>query len=296
MIKDIWGGSWTEQKLNAFAKYVNAYLTIMNKHRDEYEWKLIYFDAFAGSGKRGIPNNNKQMLPLFDITPEEENIYQGAAERVIRIEQRGFDYYYFIENDEASRKELENLLRPIKIEKNLDLHFCGEDANEQLHILADTMKKNKKLCSLTLLDPFGMQVNWDSIIQLKDTRTDLWILIPSGVIINRLLDRDGKLKNIDKLVAFFGISEQEIREYFYEQDKKTHSLFDLDNETQKTSMPIQKISKLYIQQLKTIFNKVTPKPLEMKNSRNVPLFHFAFASNNPTALKIANDIIGRESK
>ena len=25
-----WGGSWTEQKLDAFEKYVKAYLTIMN--------------------------------------------------------------------------------------------------------------------------------------------------------------------------------------------------------------------------------------------------------------------------
>ncbi|MDR1941710.1 MAG: hypothetical protein LBQ47_05230 [Endomicrobium sp.] len=31
-----WGGQWTEQKLIAFEKYVNAYLTIMNKNRDKY--------------------------------------------------------------------------------------------------------------------------------------------------------------------------------------------------------------------------------------------------------------------
>jgi len=296
MSKDSWGGSWTEQKLDAFAKYVNAYLTIMNKYRDKYEWKLIYFDAFAGSGKRALPNKDEQTFPLFDITPEEENIYQGAAERVIRIKQRGFDYYYFIENDNTSKNELENLLSSVKNEKNLDLRFRDGDANEYIHNLADTMKNNTKFCSLTLLDPFGMQVNWDSIMQLKDTRTDLWILIPSGVIINRLLDRNGKLKNIEKLVAFFGLSEQKIREYFYEQENKHNGLFDVSNEIQKTSMPIQKISELYIQQLKTIFKNVTPKPLEMKNSRNVPLFHFAFASNNPTALTIANDIIGKERK
>ena len=31
-----WGGDWTEEKLTAFSKYVNAYLTIMNKYRDKY--------------------------------------------------------------------------------------------------------------------------------------------------------------------------------------------------------------------------------------------------------------------
>jgi len=42
-----WGGKWTEKKLDAFAKYVSAYLTIMK--RNPY-WKTIYFDGFAGSG------------------------------------------------------------------------------------------------------------------------------------------------------------------------------------------------------------------------------------------------------
>jgi three-Cys-motif partner protein len=296
MSKDSWGGSWTEQKLDAFAKYVNAYLTIMNKHRDKNGWKLIYFDAFAGSGKRSLPNKEEQTYMLFDITPEEENIYQGAAERVTRIKQRGFDHYYFIENDSVSKNELENLLSSVKNEKNLDLHFRDGDANEYIHILADTMKKDRKFCSLTLLDPFGMQVKWDSIMQLKDTRTDLWILIPSGVIINRLLDRNGKLENIDKLVAFFGLSEQEIREYFYKKKNNPDALFEVDNMIQKKSDPIKKIAMLYIQQLKTIFKEVTKEPLEMINSRNVPLFHFAFASNNPTALKIASDIIGKKEK
>ncbi len=45
-----WGGQWTEVKLDAFEKYVDAYLTIMNSYRDKYQWKLISFDGFARSG------------------------------------------------------------------------------------------------------------------------------------------------------------------------------------------------------------------------------------------------------
>jgi hypothetical protein len=29
-IRSSWGGTWTEEKLDALEKYVNAYLTIMN--------------------------------------------------------------------------------------------------------------------------------------------------------------------------------------------------------------------------------------------------------------------------
>jgi len=39
-----WGGPWTEKKLDAFAKYVSAYLYIMKKNP---QWDTIYFDGFA---------------------------------------------------------------------------------------------------------------------------------------------------------------------------------------------------------------------------------------------------------
>jgi len=295
MVKKAWGGPWTEQKLDAFEKYVKAYLTIMNNNRDKFGWKLIYFDAFAGSGSRDTEQKEENVTELFDITEEEETVYRGAAERVVNIGLRGFDIYYFIESDETSKVELEEKLNPVKEQKKLNLIFFPGDANENLRILAKKIKKDTEFFSLTMIDPFGMQINWESIKQLKGTKTDLWILIPSGVIINRLLDRNGKLTHINKLVSFFGLSEKEIREHFY-QKKISSGLFDFENEFQKKSEPIHKIADLYIQQLKTIFQYVTPEPLVMFNSRNVPIYHFAFASNNATALKIASDIIGRETK
>jgi three-Cys-motif partner protein len=298
MAKESWGGQWTEQKLDAFEKYVKAYLAIMNNNRDKFGWKLIYFDAFAGSGSRESEQNEQKdehMAPLFDITEEEKTVYRGAAERVVNIDLRGFDYYYFIEADETSKTELEKRLKPNGAEKNLDLRFRSGDANEYLKKLAEVMKSDTKYRSLTMIDPFGMQVNWESIEQLKETKTDLWILIPSGVIINRLLDRNKELTHIDKLVSFFGLPEEKIKEHFYKK-KISQGLFDMEDEVEKVSKPFQKIAEVYIEQLKTIFDHVTLKPLVLRNSRKVPIYHFAFASNNPTALKIANDIIEKEKK
>ena len=54
-----WGGPWTEEKLDAFEKYVKAYLTIMKKHATENGWTLFYFDAFAGSGSRESETEEK---------------------------------------------------------------------------------------------------------------------------------------------------------------------------------------------------------------------------------------------
>lgn len=294
-----WGGQWTEEKLDAFEKYVNAYLTIMNAFRDKYNWKLIYFDGFAGSGSRNEKKKEKDSALLLDffkdsiLQKEELNLYKGAAERVLSIPQRGFDYYYFVDKDKESSLKLHELLSRFENEKTLV--YRNSDANKQIEMLASAMQKDRKFASLVLLDPFGMQVDWYSIEMLKDTRTDLWILIPTGVIVNRLLDRKGELTHIDKLTSFFGKDEEFLREYFYTKTLEQTFFGDIER-IKKVEKPIQKITELYIQQLKDIFKHVTPKPLVLYNSRNTPIFHFACASNNPTAIRIANEIIDKKQK
>ena len=64
----------------------------------------------------------------------------------------------------------------------------------------------------------------------------------------------------------------------------------------KIEHPIKRIAELYIQRLGEIFKKVTPKPLVLCNSKHTPIFHFACASNNETAIKIASQIIGKKQR
>ena len=292
-----WGGQWTEEKLDAFEKYVNAYLTIMNVYKERYRWKLIYFDGFAGSGTRnedGSQPVSELMLDLFKdecIDEEELNTYKGAAERVLGIKQSGFDQYVFVDKYKTSSQQLKERLMPFTKEKNLV--FKTSDANVQVITLAKAMQKNNNFASLVLLDPFGMQVDWTSIEQLKGTRTDLWILIPTGVIVNRLLDRKCELTYIDKLTSFFGKDEAFLKNYFY-KIRTVDTLFGETEIVEKVKKPIEKIAELYIEQLKTIFRYVTEKPLVLYNTRNTPIFHFACASNNETAIKIASQIISKK--
>ena len=294
-----WGGQWTEEKLDAFEKYVNAYLTIINASRDKYNWKLIYFDGFAGSGSRNEKKKEKDSVLLqhffkdLILQKEELNLYKGAAERVLSIPQRGFDYYYFVDKDPESSLKLHELLSRFENEKTIV--YRNSDANRQIEMLAGAMQKDKKFASLVLLDPFGMQVDWSSIEMLKGTRTDLWILIPTGVIVNRLLDRKGYLTHIDKLKSFFGKNEEFLKGYFYTKSQEK-TFFGEIEKVRKVEKPIQKIAELYIKQLKSIFKYVTPEPLVLYNSRNTPIFHFACASNNSTAIKIANEIINKKQK
>jgi len=292
-----WGGQWTEEKLAAFEKYVNAYLTIMNSFREKNNWKLIYFDGFAGSGSRNEAKkeaNSDLLQELFrDYCLDEAELetYKGAAERVLSIPQRGFDFYYFVDKDKESSLKLHELLAPFENDKTLV--YRNSDANKQIEMLAKAMHNDYCLAALVLLDPFGMQVDWKSIEQLKGTRTDLWILIPTGVIVNRLLDRKCELTHAEKLTSFFGKDEDFLRDYFYKK-KKVDTLFGETEIIEKVKKPIEKIAELYIEQLKTIFDYVTEKPLVLHNTRNTPIFHFACASNNQTAIKIASQIIKKK--
>lgn len=281
--KSEWGGLWTEKKLEAFSKYVWSYLTIMNKYP---HWKTIYFDGFAGSGNRKEKENTQLMLDL-EISEEEENVYRGAAERVLSLEQLKFDYHYFIDLDKKSLNELKAKLT--EEYSNRTMEFRSNDANEQIVELAKALH-TKKYAALVFLDPFGMQINWESIAQLKDTRSDVWILVPTGVVVNRLLDRRGELKSIKKLESFFGLTEDEIRECFYEEVIE-QTLFGEQEIIKKVSKPIEKISDIYVKQMKKIWNHVTEKPLVLTNSKGVPIFHFIFASNNKSAIKIGKHII-----
>ena len=301
--KQSWGGPWTEQKLDTFEKYVKAYLAIMNNNRDRYGWKLMYFDGFAGSGSRTSEDENneiKDTADLFEaeVTQEELSIYQGAAERVVGLEKegRGFDYYYFVETNDTSRSALQSKLEPYTTEGKK--YFLSDDANIAVRKLANTLKKNSKAKALVFLDPFGMQIDWESIKLLEGLSIDLWILIPTGVIVNRLLERNLNkeigLRHSQKLESFFGLPEKEIVDYFYKEEQLPTLFGDEATVITKTENAIKKIAELYTDRLKTIFPHVTTKPLILYSNHNVPIFHFAFAAKNPTAKKIAQQIIDKQ--
>ena len=170
-----------------------------------------------------------------------------------------------------------------------------KDANDAVKMLASTLHNYSNCKALAFLDPFGMQINWSAIEALKDLSVDLWILVPTGVIINRLLERNidqqKGLAHAEKLEAFFGMSKEEIRSFFY-TEKQVPTLFG-DDETviTKAENSIRKIAQLYVERLKSIFPYVTEDPMVLYNNHNVPIFHLVFAAKNKTAMKIAQDII-----
>jgi three-Cys-motif partner protein len=269
------GGNWTEAKMEIVVDYAKAFLVIMNKQA----WvKTLYFDGFAGSGLIGDADNQESK--------------KGTALRILDIDQpKPFDIYYFVEKDDKNKSALEaSVISPDYFGKNI--HIVKDDCNKKLIDMADFLKKNKKYRALAFIDPFGMTINWNSIEVLKNLGIDFWILVPTGVGVNRLLTKN--IENIPKgwlvkLEKFLGLSGDEIIKHFY-PSKTELTLFGDETSTIKESQSINKIGELYSQRLKTVF-KFVSESFVMRNSNNSIMYHFMMATNNETALKLANEVI-----
>ncbi|MBA4195953.1 MAG: hypothetical protein C0459_00205 [Chitinophaga sp.] len=268
------GGDWTQRKIEIVYDYAKAYLTIMKS----YQFKCLYFDGFAGSGN--IYNNN-----LIDI-----DIIKGAAIRIIEInDPKSFDIYYFVELDEANKLQLEASIKQIAPEKKT--HVVCDDCNNRMIKMADYLKANPLVRTLAFIDPYGMSVKWSSIMSLKDLGIDLWILVPTGIGINRLLKRNGEISEawLNKLEEVLGMTADEIKAYFY-KSTTVQTLFGEETFVNKEQNAIQKAGELYKKKLNEVF-KFVSNPLELKNSTGSIMYHFMMASNNSAAFKIANDVI-----
>lgn len=269
------GGDWTKIKIEILVEYAKAYLHIM---KDRKFYKLMYFDGFAGSGF--IVKDNK-----IDV-----DITVGAARRIIEInDPRPFDSYYFVEKDQANFRLLEENTKERFPEKKI--HAICEDCNKKIVDMANFLRnpKNKNFRTLAYIDPCGMQVEWRAVESLRGLPIDMWVLVPTGLGVNRLLKRNGQISDawLDRLEVFLGLTREEIEKNFY---RKVETLFPDITYIQKEEDAIEKSAKLYRDRLKEVF-KFVSKPYELKNSSNSIMYHLFLTSNNETAVKIGNDIV-----
>jgi three-Cys-motif partner protein len=267
------GGSWTEAKMEIIVSYAKAYLTIMNKQ----PWaKTIYFDGFAGSG-------------LISSDSSEE-LRKGTALRILDITQpKPFDIYYFVELNPEYKRILQEILSKDYPGKNK--HVVRTDCNIKLIQMADFLKKKSDHRALAFIDPYGMSLKWKSIESLKGLGVDLWILVPTGLGVNRLLQNNGDIDPswIKKLEEFLGVEKEEILNHFYKK-QIINTLFGEETSLAKERNAVLKAGELYKKRLNTVFDYVSDSFI-MRNTQNAIMYHFMMATNNPSALKIANDVI-----
>jgi three-Cys-motif partner protein len=270
------GGKWTAEKIKVFMKYLHAYMQILKKYP---EWPLVYFDGFAGSGE-------------IQTKEDEIDLLEGVATQVLSLtEPRGFDMFYFVEKDEKKAVSLQKMIDE-KFPAVNNIYVACDDCNKKLLGLAGFLKRpeNSNYRGVVFIDPFGMQVKWESLQALKGLHLDLWILVPTGSAINRMIGRKEKSPEnwFKSLGDFFGVPPIEIEKRFYRPNPQMNLFSETDEK--KIDRASEEAAALYKERLNTIF-KFVSEPLVMKNRNNAIMFHFFMASNVEVAMKIANDIV-----
>lgn len=289
------GGDWTELKLQLVEKYLKAYAQIMKDKHFVY----VYIDAFAGTGYRTLKDAEDQtFLPISELTEQEsQRFLDGSARIALKVKPR-FSRYIFIEQDPIRYKELDKLKEEFP-DLAEDIILKNQDANEYIkENFGDNpawMQKHRRR-AVMFLDPFGMQVKWETInIIAKTQAIDLWLLFPLGVAVNRMLKKDAQIpvKWQERLTDLFGTEKW--KEAFYEP-RTERTLFGDIEYVGKVEKPFPQISKFFVERLKTIFSGVADNPLPLYNSRGNPLYLLCFAAGNPrgakTAIDIARHILG----
>ena len=288
-IEQAFGGSWTEIKLDKLRQYLRQYrIALKEKPSKENPFKTLYIDAFAGTGYRTTSAPSEPTSLLF---PELDSFLDGSARIALQIEPR-FHEYIFIEKDPTRFAQLERLKEEFpSLAQHIILH--NTEANACIKGLCQRpLWKNHR--AVMFLDPFGMQITWDTIEAIAKTQAiDLWLLFPLGVAVNRILTKNGRISPTwrSKLDAMFGATDW--YDSFYQ--KTPGSLLFEDEEQVEKVANFDSISKYYVSRLKTVFAGVAEKPLPLYNSRNNPIFMLCFAVGNPrgkdVALRIANHIL-----
>lgn len=293
------GGSWTSTKLQVIAKYLSAYIDALKNQ----SFVTAYIDAFAGTGYRTMRRDDDASpgtLLFPDLaTDEPQQLLDGSARIALKARGSGpdgqnarFQRFIFIERNaercrelEALKAEFPALARDIRVEQG--------DANSEIQKLCAKNWSGRR--AVLFLDPYGMQVEWQTIEAIAKTKAiDLWLLFPLGIGVSRLLTRSGEIPQawqtrLDKLLGTTTWYE-DLYKVEYQRDlfgNEQERVIKATNET---------IARYFTDRLRTIFPQHgVAEPGVLRNSSNSPLYLLCFAAGNekgaPIAVRIANHIL-----
>ena len=286
------GGSWTEDKLDRVRKYLDAYTTALKYKPSKHKpFKLLYVDAFAGTGYRVDKDDCETIGGLFDF-PGIDDLAKGSPRIALEIDNRPFDEFIFIEKEPTRFKALEALRDefPARAEQ---MHFINDDANAAVaRLCRETDWRGTR--AVMFLDPKGMQVDWTTIEAVAATRAiDLWYLCPAGMGPGRLVTRDGNMPRKWQELHDRIFGEEEWRDWFYREVSEPDLFEGLITKSEKTTSP-ERIEAYLLQRLRSAFVGVANRTAHLKNSKTT-MYLLAFACSNErgksTALRIANHIL-----
>lgn len=274
-----YGGPWTIEKLEILERYLDAYTTALKRT----PFKLMYIDAFAGTGQITLSGDGVNRFALFDSGDEDlRGFVSGSAERAIKIDDKSFDKLIFVEKEVGRCTDLEELRsthsgRNIKIENS--------EANE---FLSDLREDWNSWRGVLFLDPFATEVEWSTIETIAGFKAlDTWILFPVSAIA-RMLPTSCQPDDISpewakRLTRIFG-DEGWRKLYSHWTNLFGKNVFE-------RQPGVGGLITIYKDNLESLFgDRFLKQSRTLKNSKGSPLFEFMFCVGNPNGIGPAKRI------
>jgi three-Cys-motif partner protein len=286
------GGSWTATKLKILKGYLQSYSNIFAANEKARFFNTFYVDAFAGSGyiKTGDPSliSEPQLFDGFNDV-ESQEFLEGSAVCALEVEPP-FKNYLFIERSQARCAELKKLKTQFPGRAS-SIEILPGDANKILVSWVGSQNWNKTR-AVVFLDPYGMQVDWQTLKALGATcGVDLWLLFPLGVGVMRLLKKSAPPPQAwsQRITRMLGTTEWENE--FYRTNSQPELDFGFDA-IKSRDVDYMGVSKFLLGRLAGVFYKVHPTARVLMNSKNNPLYLLCFACGNEKGSKPAMKIAG----
>ena len=264
------GGSWTVLKLEILESYLDFYTTALKNQ----PFKLMYIDAFAGTGAINSRGEDEGA----------EEFIEGSATRALRIDNKPFDRMIFVEKDAERYESLEELRR---INSDLDIQTVNTDANDFLNYLEENWRAWR---GVLFLDPFATEVEWSTIVKIASFNAlDTWILFPVSAIA-RMMPTSRTPDDIspawaESLNRIFG--DESWRNLYHPNPQL--SMF--GDAMQQRDTGVDGIISIYKEKLRILFKqRFMDQSKTFTNSRNSPLFEFMFCAGNPRGATLAKRV------
>jgi three-Cys-motif partner protein len=186
-------GVWSEIKLDIIREYASAFTRIMRKQ----DWctGYAYIDGFAGAGIH-ISRRTGQFIP-------------GSPLNALELDNP-FTEYHFIDIHKVKAEALEILSR-----EKPNIRIYPEDCNVALskEIFPSLQYETKKR-ALCILDPYGLHLHWETIMDAARLRTtELFLNFPVMDMNRNVLHKDllsADPEQIERMNRFCGSEEWQV--------------------------------------------------------------------------------------
>jgi three-Cys-motif partner protein len=238
--------------------------------------------------------DNMFLLPFVGLEENDADFaeYIQGSPRVALDIDHPFTHYYFVEKNPEHIEKLKALKTEYAETRNITIY--EGDALRHLNVFIESVKDWRSSRAVVFLDPFGMQVPWQTICDIAQKRSiEIILNLPIGTTIQRLIKKDRanmSQKDLERLTSYFGSEEWEQIVYY---TSSLTSLFDNEPTVLKYDDTAERLIKWYMDRLRVLFGH-TAGPKLIKNTRGAHLYYLIWAGSNETGKKIAGYVLGNK--